>query len=185
MKIQNLYKIILILLLSQTSVMASDVYLVDAGDFLEISVWKEEGLEKQILVRPDGFFTFPLAGEIEAQGKSIEAIKTELVDKLATFIPEPEVDITLLQIGIKKVHVIGKVNAPGPIQMDMNHDMYVLQALSEAGGTSTFAAVNKIKIVRTENGAQTSIPFRYSDIEKGENLEQNILLKAGDVIVVP
>lgn len=184
MKLINL-SILLVLFSLQSVAKASELYQVDAGDFLEVSVWKEEGLEKQIMVRPDGYITFPLAGEIEAKGKSIEAIKAELVEKLATFIPEPEVNVTLLQMGVKKVYVIGKVNVPGPIQMDANHDMYVLQALSEAGGTSTFASVNKIKIIRTENGDQTSLPFRYSDIEKGENLEQNILLQSGDVIVVP
>ena len=182
MKLINL-SILLVLFSLQSVAKASELYQVDAGDFLEVSVWKEEGLEKQIMVRPDGYFTFPLAGEIEAKGKSVEAIKQELVSKLSKFIPEPEVNVSLVQMSSSRVYVIGKVNSPGPIAM--NHEMNILQALSAAGGTALFAKINNIQVLRTDNDVLKAIPFRYSDMEKGENLEQNIMLQRGDVIVVP
>jgi polysaccharide export outer membrane protein len=81
------------------------------------------------------------------------------------------------------VYVIGKVNRPGAFPILRNVD--VMQALSMAGGTSTYAAVNKIKILRREGDKLRAVPFEYGDVEKGEHLEQNIILQAGDVVVVP
>ena len=161
----------------------TDAYLVEPGDTLEISVWREEGLEKEVIVRPDGGLSFPLVGNIQASGKSIEQLQTEVAEKLKRYIPDPAVTVAALKLDGSRVYVIGKVAKPGVFPLGGRID--VVQALSMAGGMTPYAAANKVRILRREGGKQTAIDFAYGDIEKGENLEQNILLQAGDVVVVP
>jgi polysaccharide export outer membrane protein len=158
-------------------------YTLNPGDVLVVTVWKEEDLARQVLIRPDGSFSFPLAGEILAEGRSVPEIQAQLVERLSAFIPEPEVSVSTEQLAGNKVYVIGQVNRPGEFVVTANVD--VLQALSIAGGTTPFAQVNDIKIMRRENGVLRDINFKYGDIEKGKRLEQNIVLKPGDVVVVP
>lgn len=158
-------------------------YRVQPGDVLGISVWREEGLEKQVIVRPDGGLSFPLVGNVQASGKSIPELQTEVADKLKRFIPDPSVNVAVLQLDGNKVYVIGKVNRPGEFPVTRNVD--VVQALAMAGGMTPYAAVNKIHILRRSGGKQSAIPFAYGDVEKGQDLEQNIVLQAGDVVVVP
>jgi polysaccharide export outer membrane protein len=158
-------------------------YHVNPGDILLVSVWKEEGLEQEVLVRPDGKFSFPLAGDVLAEGHSIEEIRAELTEKLAKYIPDLVVSVSVRQIVGNKVYVIGQVNRPGEIVANPRVD--VMQALSIAGGTTPFAELNGIRILRRTGGVLTTIEFRYRDMEKGKRLSQNIVLKAGDVVVVP
>lgn len=160
-----------------------DQYLVNPGDVLSVSVWKEEGLQQEVLVRPDGQFSFPLAGDVQAEGRSIAEIRSELTEQLTRFIPDLVVSVSVIQILGNKVYVIGQVNRPGEIVANPQID--VMQALSIAGGTNPFAQLNDIQILRRVNGKLTAIDFRYRDIEKGKRLEQNIMLQAGDVVVVP
>ncbi|WJW75210.1 polysaccharide biosynthesis/export family protein [Thiohalobacter sp. IOR34] len=159
-------------------------YAIQPGDVLAISVWKEEGLQREVVVRPDGALSFPLVDEIEAAGKTVPAIQAEISKRLERFIPDPVVTVEIRQLLGNKVYVIGKVNRPG--EFPMNRYMDVVQALAMAGGMTPYAAVNKIKILRRQaDGKLSAIPFEYGDIEKGRNLEQNIILQAGDVVVVP
>ena len=162
---------------------AAESYLIEPGDVLEISVWKEEDLTKPVIVRPDGGLSFPLVGNVQASGKSVEQLQTEVAEKLKKYIPDPSVTVAVQQLNGNKVYVIGKVTRPGEFPVTRNVD--VVQALSMAGGMTPYAAANKIRILRRNGGKQTAIPFAYGDIEKGENLEQNIVLKAGDVVLVP
>lgn len=162
---------------------AEDAYRVQPGDVLSISVWREEGLEKEVLVRPDGGLSFPLVGNVQASGKSIPELQTEVADKLKRFIPDPSVTVAVLRLDGNKVYVIGKVNRAGEFPVTRNVD--VVQALAMAGGMTPYAAVNKIHILRRSGGRQSAIPFAYGDVEKGRDLEQNIVLQAGDVVVVP
>lgn len=168
---------------AQAATPADDAYMIEAGDVLEISVWREEGLEKDVIVRPDGGLSFPLVGNVQASGKSVEQLQVEVADKLKRFIPDPSVSVAVKQLSGNTIFVIGKVNKPGQFPVIRRID--VVQALSMAGGMSTYAAANKIQILRREGGKQTAIPFAYGDIEKGEDLQQNIVLQAGDVVVVP
>ncbi|MDP6436358.1 MAG: polysaccharide biosynthesis/export family protein [Gammaproteobacteria bacterium] len=160
-----------------------DDYKVNAGDIIYVSVWKEEGMEGEVLIRPDGKFSFPLAGDIMAKGQSIEDIRRILTERLSRYIPELVVSVAILQVAGNKVFVIGQVNRPGEILVNPQID--ILQALSIAGGTTPFAEVEDIKVLRRTDQGLITIPFSYGDIEKGKNLEQNIMLKAGDVVVVP
>ena len=158
-------------------------YTINPGDLLEISVWKEPDLQRQVLVRPDGAFSFPLSGDIVAEGRTVEDVRQEITAQLGTFIPDLVVTVTVAEIRGNKIFVIGQVNTPGEFVVNPRVD--VIQALSIAGGMTPFAQVNNIKILRRRNGQQRIQNFRYSDIIKGENLEQNILLEVGDVVLVP
>ena len=161
----------------------SDAYIIQPGDVLQISVWKEKDLQSEMMVRPDGGLNFPLVGEITASGKTVEQLQKEITVKLTKFVPDPVVTVAVKQSTGYKIYVVGKVNRPG--EFPANRTMDVMQALSLAGGPTPYASVNKIKILRRENGELKSLPFKYSRVEKGEDLEQNIILKGGDVVVVP
>ena len=158
-------------------------YTVNPGDILDISVWKEKDLEKQVAVRPDGYFSFPLTGDIRAEGRTIEEVRRELASRVSRFVPDPVVSVAVLEPRGSKVYVIGQVNRPGEFPMIRYVD--VVQALSMAGGTTPFAQLDNIKILRREGNTQLAIPFAYSDIAAGKRLQQNIVLKPGDTVLVP
>ena len=160
-----------------------DDYKINAGDIIFVSVWKEEGMSGEVLIRPDGKFSFPLAGDIEAQGKSVEDIREILTDRLERYIPDLVVSVSVMQVAGNKIFVIGQVARPG--DMVVNPQVDVMQALAMAGGATPFADLNSIRILRRTAQGQITIPFNYGAIEKGKNLEQNIMLQAGDVVVVP
>jgi polysaccharide export outer membrane protein len=165
------------------SAFGADGYLLQPGDVLTVSVWKEADLSGDLLVRPDGAISMPLAGEIPAAGRTVEDVRSTVDQRLRKYIPEPAVTVSVKQTLGNQIFVIGKVNHPGPYPIIRPVD--VLQALSLAGGTTPFASVDDIKVLRRRGEQQTIIPFRYSDIEHGRKLEQNILLESGDTVVVP
>lgn len=165
------------------TVVARDTYVIQPGDILTISVWREEDLQGEYAVRPDGGLNFPLAGEIAASGKTIEQLQKEITGKLAKYVPDPVVTATVKQSLGNRIYVVGKVHKPGDFSVNRNID--VMQALSMAGGPTPYASVNKIKILRRINGEQKTFVFRYADVEKGKKLEQNIVLQGGDIVVVP
>lgn len=158
-------------------------YRLGPEDVMLISVWKDEQLTREVVVRPDGMFSFPLIGDIQAQERTLDDIREELVKRLTKYIPNPNVSVAVTKVMSYKIYVIGRVNKPG--EYLIGHYTDVLQALSLAGGLTPFAAENDIRIMRRVKGAQESISFRYGDIRKGRNLEQNILLQRGDVVMVP
>jgi polysaccharide export outer membrane protein len=160
-----------------------DPYTVNPGDVLAISVWKEVDLQAEVLVRPDGFFTFPLAGDVQAYGKTVDQIRVSLTEKLARYIPDSVVTVSTLQINGNRVYVIGQVNRPGDFLVNPRVD--VMQALALAGGMTPFADRNDITILRRKGHVRMAIPFRYGDLERGKRLEQNIILQPGDLVVVP
>jgi polysaccharide export outer membrane protein len=159
-------------------------YLVQPGDVLDIMVWKEEQLQMEVLVRPDGFLSFPLVGEVMVKGKSFPQIQAMFAEKLKQYIPDVIVTVSAKQLLSKKIFVMGKVNKPGEYSIDRATD--VVQALAMAGGPTPFAGVNEIRILRRDAyGNQQTLPFRYGDIEDGHELKQNIVLQNGDSVIVP
>jgi polysaccharide export outer membrane protein len=158
-------------------------YTMNPGDVLDISVWKEDQLTKSVIVRPDGKFSFPLAGEIVAIGRTVAQVQAEITNRLKPYMPEPVVSASIKELDGCKIYVIGQVNKPGSYVM--NPRISVLQGLSLAGGMTPFAGVNDIIVLRGPGAAQRIFPFRYGEVSKGHNLNQNVLLEAGDVIVVP
>ncbi len=158
-------------------------YKIHAGDILSISIWNEDSLQRELQVLPDGTISFPLAGVITVEGKALKEIQNELIKKLADFIPDAEVNVSVKSASGNSVYVIGQVKKPG--QFIMLQPMDVMQMLSLAGGLTAFAKANDILILRRKNGVSDALEFRYGDIEDGDNLDKNYLLKTGDVIVVP
>jgi polysaccharide export outer membrane protein len=164
--------------------MAQEVgYQVQPGDTLQISVWKEPDLQGPVLVTPDGAFAFPLVGQVDARGKTVTDLQKIITDRLRQYISDPVVTVSVKDIQGNKVYVIGQVNKPG--QFVVNPRVDVMQALSMAGGTTPFAALGDIIILRRTGGQQQAIKFDYSDLVKGKNLQQNVELRSGDVVVVP
>lgn len=161
----------------------ASVYRINEGDVLELSVWKEDGLTREVTVSPDGTLSFPLVGLLNARQKTVDQIREELTRKIAAYIPDPSVTVTLKAAQGSLIYVIGKVNRPG--QFPLTGPTSVLQALSMAGGTTPFADYDDIKIIRSDGGHENAIKFNYGDIEDGENLDSNVTLKSGDVVVVP
>ncbi len=162
---------------------ADSAYTVKPGDTLLVSVWKEPDLQGPVLVRPDGMFSFPLAGQLDARNKTVAELQNELTTKLKKFISDPVVTVSIQEIKGNKVYVIGQVQKPGDFVVNPRVD--VMQALSMAGGTTPFAALGDIMILRRTDAGQQALPFKYTDVVRGRNLQQNIILQAGDVVVVP
>jgi polysaccharide export outer membrane protein len=168
---------------SPTEKAKSPGYQIGPEDVLHISVWKEEELNREVLVRPDGGISFPLAGNMQAAGKTIQELTKELTGRIQRYIPDAVVTVTVGKVSGYDIFVIGKVQKPG--QYTLGQYVDVLQALTLAGGLTPFASEDNIRIQRRESGKVLVFPFEYSDIQKGRKLHQNIILQSGDVVVVP
>jgi len=163
---------------------STNAYEVQPGDIVNISVWQEPDLQLEALVRPDGRFSMPLAGEMMVKGKTIQIIRQEIIKKLQDYIPDIDVMVSVNKLSGNKIYVVGKVNRPGEFSSDRQVD--VMQALTLAAGGSKFADLDEIKILRrNNNNVQIAIPFNYTEVEQGKNLEQNIMLHNGDIVIVP
>ena len=161
-----------------------DGYQIGPQDVLEISVWKDEILSRKVTVRPDGFITFPLIGEVLVEGRTVGALAKEMDERLTQFVSDPRITIAVSEVNSFRIFVIGKVNKPGGFQIGQYTD--VMQALSLAGGLTPFAREGSMKVLRRgKQGDQTTFPFDYGEVLKGKNLEQNIVLQRGDVVMVP
>jgi polysaccharide biosynthesis/export protein len=163
--------------------MVDSSYKIQAGDMLRINVWKEDELDREVLVMPDGTVDFPLIGSFSVVGQSTSDVQRIVTEKLKPFIPAASVAVVAKETRGNAVSVIGQVTKPG--EVIMNRAMTVMQALSQAGGLTPYADDNDIVILRKVNGTEQSIDFDYSDISRGRHLETNITLQPGDVIVVP
>ena len=164
----------------------SGTYQVNAGDVLSLEVWNEPSLSsEQFSVRPDGFVSIPVIGEIRASKKTIVELQASIAEGLSRYLKdEPTVVVSVLASNGNLVYVLGKVGRPGAFPL--NGPMDVTQALAFAGGLNSFAAENKIKVLRRDNsGQQRSIKFKYGQVKDGDKLGTNILLKSGDVVLVP
>ena len=133
-------------------------YTLLPGDQLEVSVWKEPDLQREVIVRPDGRFSFPLVGDVVAIGRSVTEIQAELTTSLARFIPEVVLTVSVKAALGNKIYVIGQVQQPGMFVVNPMVD--VVQALAVAGGMTPFAAVNDILILRRVDGRQTVLPIQ-------------------------
>lgn len=159
-------------------------YLLSPGDAIEVTVWKEEGLQQlQFLIGPDGAIIYPLIGTITAAGRTMHDLKELITIKMSDYIAEPSISVKLLNNQGNAIFVIGKVNKPGQIFAGRRID--VLQALSMAGGLTVFANESNINIQRRVGNEIKVFPFDYDDVIDGDDLWQNILLEPGDTITVP
>jgi len=170
---------------SVVSELQSPSYLIGPGDMIDISVWKDEALTKSVTVLPDGRISFPLIGEIQAAGRPLAEIKAEVEEKIKPYVPDPTVSVEVKQVNSMLVYVIGRVNSLISGRYVLNANVNVLQALAMAGGLNPFAKRDKIRVLRQEGGKTVTFKFNYDDVVEGKHLEQNIVLKRGDVVVVP
>ena len=161
----------------------SSVYQIGPNDILNIHVWQEADLTRDVTVMPDGRISFPLIGNILAQGRTVTELKEIITRKLKKFVTAPEVTVIVNESLSRTVYTIGTVNEPGPYPLAP--DMTVLQALSTAGGFTEWADTKNILIVRRDGNKEVQLHFNYKKFISGKNLEQNILLKPNDTIVVP
>ncbi len=166
-------------------VAAESSYKINPGDILRIDVWNEDSLAREVVVQPDGYISFPLSGEILVGGNTASAAQANLAEALGKFLKDkPTVTVAVQQSMGNKIYVLGKVNRPG--EYPINRPTDVMQALAMAGGLNTFAAENSINILRrNKTGEQVAISFEYGEVKDGDDLETNIVLQSGDVVVVP
>ncbi|MBU1424362.1 MAG: polysaccharide biosynthesis/export family protein [Gammaproteobacteria bacterium] len=160
-----------------------EIYQLRPGDRVLISVWREDTLQREVVVLPDGSVTFPLIGRVEVAGLSTPEVEQSITAKLKKYIPEPIVTVVIVGIEGSRAYVTGKVLHPG--SLIINGPITVLQAISLVGGLDRFADEGGIKVIRAKADGQEILPVNYKDIISGKNVSTNIQLKAGDTLVVP
>lgn len=161
----------------------ANAYRLKEGDSIEVSVWREDSLKKELRVLPDGSITFPLVGRVEVAGRTSGEVERQIVKRLQPYLADPVVTVVIAGINGNRVYVIGKVLRPGPIVLDV--PTTVLQALSQAGGLDRFADADAIKVLRGAPDGPQLLAVRYNDLIKGKDLSANVELRAGDTILVP
>jgi polysaccharide export outer membrane protein len=166
-----------------TSTVTDPNYVIGAQDMLDISVWKEPELTRVVPVRPDGKISMPLLNDVQAAGLTPTQLAGQITVSLKKFVTDPQVTVIVTEINSQRVYILGQVARPGAYPL--LPQMTFLQALSSAGGFTTFANEKKLYLLRQVNGKQEIHPFNYRDVIAGKNSDQNIVLKAGDQIVVP
>jgi len=161
----------------------SSQYTLNPGDVLEVTVWKEDGLDREVLVLPDGGISFPLIGSVSTTGKTPAVLEAEIKKRISGYIPDASVSVAVKAALGNVISVVGQVNKPG--ELIVGHRTSVIQALSIAGGLTPYASTSNIIILHREGDKEISTPFDYDDVSRGRGLETDVILTPGDVIVVP
>ncbi|HEY3884935.1 MAG TPA: polysaccharide biosynthesis/export family protein [Vicinamibacterales bacterium] len=164
-------------------VVAPADYVIGPDDQLSILFWRDKDISGDVTVRPDGKISLPLLNDVQAAGLTPEELRAKLVDEAKRYIDDPNATVVVKQINSLKVFITGQVAKPGPYPLTA--PTTVLQLISTAGGLNEYAKSKSIVIMRTENARQVALHFNYRDAIKGKNLKQNLLLKAGDTVIVP
>jgi polysaccharide export outer membrane protein len=158
-------------------------FVIGPEDLLQISVWKNESLSRQLPVRPDGKISMPLLHDVQAAGLTPMQLRDKLAAALAEFMPNPEVSVTVLEVRSYRVSVLGEVQKPGVLQLKA--PTTVLEAIALSGGFRDFASPSKIVIFRKDERGETQrLRFNYNRAV-GAAGEENVTLRSGDVVVVP
>jgi len=160
----------------------SGTYVIGPEDVLLVSVWKEPDLTNTLPVRADGMISLPLLNDVQAAGLTPIQLANSITEKLKKYLSDPHVTVVVTQMNSKRIYAMGEVLHPGP--MTLLPEMTVLQALA-AAGFSEFANTRGIYVLRNEGGKQTKVPVNYKKLIKGEAMDENLVLKPGDTIVVP
>jgi polysaccharide biosynthesis/export protein len=164
-------------------------YRIQPGDQLAITVLEDETLNRTTLVLPDGRISVPLAGSVQAAGRSVDAVESAIADRLASnFAVRPSVFVSVTSVsetGLTfPIYVVGQVGGPGQIEVEAGTNL--LQAIALAGGLDRFAATKRIQLRRADvNGQERLYIFNYNAVERGGAIQSMISLREGDVIVVP
>lgn len=158
-------------------------YIIGCGDVLEIMIWKEEDLSREVFVRLDGKVTFPLLDDIQAAGRTPLQLKHRIQEKLSEFVESPFVTVTLKASGSQKFYILGEVARTG--EYPLSKDLTVLQAFALAGGFTEWASKKEILLFREEGGHQQTIAINYKDIANAKDFSKNVQIRANDTIIVP
>jgi polysaccharide export outer membrane protein len=163
---------------------ASGAYLVGPGDVLQVRAWKNDALSQRVVVRPDGFVTLLLMGDVRAGGRSVEAIAADIAGRAAQFYTEvPVVAVEIAELHGYRVYVLGEVARPG--ELAPRGPISVLQAIALAGGFTRFASPTEIVIVRHDARGERRIPFNYREVVEKGDLAQDLPLVTSDTLIVP
>lgn len=168
---------------SKPAVAVPPAYIVGESDVLHVNVWKEPEVTQTVIVRTDGNISLPLINDVRVAGLTPVQIQNMIADKLKAFLTNPQVTVTVTDIRSKRAFITGEVARPGGYPL--NTETNVLQLIAQAGGLTTFAKRDSITILRFENGKETRLAFKYSQVVHGKKAEQNIELRPGDTVVVP
>lgn len=160
-------------------------YIIGPEDILEITVWKNADLSKQVQVRPDGRISLPLLGDISAVAKTPTQLVEEISSGLKAYMENPTISIIVKEVNSYQIYVLGEVNHPG--KFPLKSKTTLLQGITVAGGFTAMAARNKIVVFRFAKDGEglTKLKASYDDIVVRDGSNQNIELKPGDQIVVP
>ncbi len=169
-------------------------YRIGPEDVLQISVWKNDTMSRAVPVRPDGKISLPLLNDVQAAGLTPLELRDVLTQKLAEYIPDPEVSVIVSEVRSFKVSVLGEVLKPG--RYELKSWSTVLDALALAGGFTPFAARARIVILRPDGNSVKRIPFNYNKLTSNEGLldkilgtgsdtKENFYLQNGDIVLVP
>jgi len=161
----------------------SNDYVIGPEDVLYINVWREEAITRTVPVRFDGNISLPLIDEVQAAGLTPLQLKEILVEKLKKFVDTPNVSVTVMEANSFKVYISGQVRTPGVFRL--RSETSILQIIPMAGGFTEWADQKRILIIRKESGKEKRITVNYKKIVEGQDLEGNIVLKAGDTIIIP
>lgn len=177
--------LLMLLVVAAPASAAGDGYLLNPGDVLEITIWREENMRREVMVLPDGTISYPLAGHLLVAGNTVAEVEQQLVSRLVegNFYKNPTLTVSVKETSGNQIFVIGEVTKPGVFIGRRQLD--VMQALSMAGGLTEFADKDDIMILRREGDKRLTFEFDYSDAQSGKNLSKNIILKSGDTVVVP
>jgi polysaccharide biosynthesis/export protein len=163
--------------------MPSD-FVIGLEDVLSVNVWKEPELSvREVTVRPDGKISIPLVGDIQASGLTPKQLQDRISERMKDFVAAPNVTLVVLKIASQSVSIVGQVAKPGVYFL--GSPLKVLELLARAGGFREEAKTKNITIVRSEAGQTKHFSFNYKEVSKGQNLQQNIVLRSGDVVIVP
>ena len=165
---------------------AGTSYALRHGDRVQVSVWKEDALTREVRVLPDGSIGFPLVGRIQVSGLSTTEVEQRIREGLRTYIPDPVVSVVVLGTEGNSVYVLGKVLKPGVVTLTTG-DTTVLQVLSQAGGLDRFANADAIVVLRkpAAEGPPQTLRVRYGELLRGQALESNVVMRPGDTVLVP
>jgi len=160
-------------------------YRIGPGDTLRVYVFQNDELSVTVPVRPDGKISTPLVEDMVAVGKTPSQLARDVEKSLAEYVKTPKVNVVvMIAVSVfSQVKVIGQVKTPQALPY--RDGMTVLDAVLAVGGLGQFAAGNRAHIVRTENGKQTEIKVKLDGLVNNGDMKQNLLLKPGDVLVVP
>ena len=158
-------------------------YVIGPDDVLTVVLWREKDMSADVVVRPDGKITIPLINELQASGLTPEQLRTSIQKAASKYVAEPNATVIVKAINSRKVHILGSVGKSGTYPL--TGDMTVLQLIATAGGLQEYADAKHITVMRKEDGRDQTLKFNYKDVVRQRNLQQNVLLKPGDTVVVP